>query len=104
MTTDPAAVRPCPLCRTPTPEGVLAEVRWYPPRLLHRIRQRHPQWHPHAGACPGCVQNFLLRMLHDQGNQAAFETLQEIWPLDAEAAFGAIPTPLRLQADPRFSG
>jgi len=27
-----------------------------------------------------------------------------VWPLDAEAAFGVLPTRLRLHADPRFSG
>lgn len=27
-----------------------------------------------------------------------------MWPLDAEAAFGAIPTPLRMRSDPRFTG
>ena len=30
--------------------------------------------------------------------------MQSVWPLDAQAAFGAIPTPLRLRADPRFKG
>lgn len=32
------------------------------------------------------------------------EAIQAAWPLDAEAAFGVLPTRLRLHADPRFSG
>jgi serine protease AprX len=32
------------------------------------------------------------------------EAIQTEWPLDAEAAFGVLPTRLRLHADPRFSG
>lgn len=32
------------------------------------------------------------------------QRIQQVWLLDAEAAFGAIPTRLRLHADPRFSG
>jgi serine protease AprX len=30
--------------------------------------------------------------------------IQDVWPIDAEAAFGALPTPLRMRADPRFTG
>jgi subtilisin family serine protease len=30
--------------------------------------------------------------------------VQALWPLDGEAAFGALPTPLRMHADPRFTG
>jgi serine protease AprX len=39
-----------------------------------------------------------------QGDAALHKTVQDHWPLDAQAAFGALPTPLRLHADPRYTG
>ena len=68
------------------------EARWY----------RHSERMP--GACPACVQENLLCILLDQGEAALHEAVQTAWPLDAEAAFGILPTRLRLHADPRFLG
>jgi serine protease AprX len=31
-------------------------------------------------------------------------SIRQVWPIDVDAAFGALPTPLRLHADPRFTG
>jgi serine protease AprX len=42
--------------------------------------------------------------LLSKGDAALHEGIQTAWPLDAEAAFGVLPTRLRLHADPRFSG
>jgi serine protease AprX len=50
------------------------------------------------------VQLNLLRTLLDHGEAALHEQVQKAWPLDAKAAFGALPTPLRLHADARFAG
>jgi serine protease AprX len=50
------------------------------------------------------VQEALLGVLLHHGHNAFHAGVQSAWPLDPEAAFGAIPTPLRLHADPRFTG
>lgn len=68
------------------------------------MAEQHPDWRSSDGACPGCLQEALLRTLLAQGHEALHQRIQQVWPLDAEAAFGAIPTPLRLHADPRFTG
>jgi len=82
----------CPSCGRPVPRAELNEAFWY------------PFWESKQGACPACVQKNLLRALLEHGEGALDEGVQSSWPLDAEAAFGAIPTPLRLRADPRFAG
>lgn len=82
----------CPLCRRAVAADVLAQAHWY------------PHWTRPDGACPACVQHHLLVTLLAQGDSALHEAVQAAWPLDAEAAFGALPTPLRLHADPRFHG
>lgn len=94
----------CPFCQHPTPPEQLAQVNWLGAELLTGLADRHPGWRAADGACPGCVQEALLQMLLAQGHDALHQRIQQVWPLDAEAAFGAIPTPLRLHADPRFTG
>lgn len=94
----------CPFCHHPTPAEQLAEVDWLGQETLTALAQQHPGWQADDGACPGCVEEALLQTLLAQGHAALHERIQQVWPLDAEAAFGAIPTPLRLHADPRFTG
>lgn len=94
----------CPLCNRASTPIALAEVNWLGPDVLARLVRQHPRWQLANGACPACVQQVLLQTLLDQGDAALHDAVQAVWPLDAEAAFGAIPTPLRLHADPRFTG
>ncbi len=94
----------CPLCLRGTPGGDLAEASWAAPEVASRIAERHPDWRRHDGACPACVQQTLLELLLARGEEALREGVQRAWPLDAEAAFGALPTPLRLHAHPRHTG
>jgi serine protease AprX len=94
----------CPLCGTPSTPGELAEAAWLAPEVVGQIAARHPHWTRADGACPACVQQALLQTLLERGDEALHDGIQAAWPLDAEAAFGALPTPLRLHADPRYSG
>jgi serine protease AprX len=94
----------CPFCQHPTASEKLAEVNWLSAEMLTDLAEHHPGWRSADGACPGCVQEALLQTLLAQGEATLHERIQQAWPLDAEAAFGAIPTPLRLHADPRFTG
>ncbi len=94
----------CPLCRRPTAQSHLAEVGWLAPDTLARLAAQNPGWRRQDGACPACVQQALLETLLERGDEALHLGIQAVWPLDAEAAFGALPTPLRLHADPRSAG
>jgi serine protease AprX len=83
---------------------VLAEAGWVSEATAAVLARQHPGWHRADGACPACVQQALLETLLANGEAALHAGVQKAWPLDAEAAFGALPTPLRLHADPRFTG
>ena len=80
------------MCGNSVSKALLAEAKWY------------PYWDREDGACPACVQQNLLQILLAKGDAALHEAIQAAWPLDAEAAFGVLPTRIRLHADPRFSG
>ena len=94
----------CPLCNTASTPAILAEAGWLAPKALLRLARDNPSWQRADGACPACVQQALLQILAEDGEAALHAGLQAAWPLDAQAAFGALPTPLRLHADPRYDG
>lgn len=94
----------CGLCGASSTTSELAEAGWLSPESVDRLRRQHPGWRRQDGACPACVQHLLLETLLEKGEDALHESVQKAWPLDAEAAFGAIPTPLRLHAHPRYTG
>ncbi len=94
----------CALCSTAATPSALAEVGWADGATIQRLALDHPGWRREDGGCPACVQQALLITLVERGEGEFHEGLQRGWPLDAEAAFGAIPTPLRMHADPRLSG
>ncbi|RME84127.1 MAG: glycosyltransferase, partial [Caldilineae bacterium] len=92
------------MCGRITTKDELAEAGWLAPDVLVRLARRHPHWKREDGACPACVQQVLLQTLLDRGDAALHDGIQAAWPLDARAAFGVLPTPLRLHADPRYTG
>jgi len=79
-------------------------VAWPSEAVLGRLQRHNPHWRQADGACPACVQQALLEQLLQQGDAALHTLLPLVWPVDPQAAFPAIPTPLRLHADPRFTG
>lgn len=93
----------CPVCDAPAPLAQLQEANWLAPAVLAHIARQNPGWQRAQGACPACVQHALLHTLHAHGIAAAHAGIQANWPLDAEAAFGVLPTPLRMRADPHLS-
>ncbi|MBN1666052.1 MAG: S8 family serine peptidase [Anaerolineales bacterium] len=96
--------RNCPLCTRPELIESLAEAWWLDPEVVRYLSQQNPDWRLDDGACPACLQEALLHVLLSQGDAMLHQQIQHLWPLDARAAFGAIPTPLRMHADPRFTG
>ena len=94
----------CPLCNRIERRDVLAESGWVDADTDARIRSRNAHWKKQDGACPACVQHALLSLLLEKGERVLGRVVQDVWPIDAESAFGALPTPLRMRADPRFTG
>lgn len=94
----------CTICGAVAERHVMQEVNWLAPEVIERIARDNPTWRHEDGACPACLQQSLLQILLEGGGETLHQSIQNIWPLDAEAAFGALPTPLRMHADPRFTG
>ncbi len=96
--------RNCPLCNRPELIESLSQAWWLDPEVVQYLIKQNPTWRLSDGACPACLQEALLHVLLSQGDAMLHQQIQHLWPLDVRAAFGAIPTPLRMHADPRFTG
>ena len=96
-------MQPCPICKTPT-EPEQLDISSFAPDLFERVAASTPGWQPQDGVCPTCVRRALVQALMEKGDAALYERIQTRWPLNAEIAFGALPLPVRLHTDPRFSG
>lgn len=83
----------CPLCyRSEPPEDlqVLADKS----RLGEFIQRNHPRWSPSAGICRECLRTYERLMVE----------LRRYHPLGVDKKFWILPTPVRLEADLRFTG
>lgn len=97
-------MKACALCGRSVVESQLQEAGWSSAAVSARLAGAHLGWKRSDGACPSCLQLALLTILLERGEKALHLSIQAAWPMDPEAAFGALPTPLRCHADPRFTG
>ncbi len=89
----------CPLCSGNAPADYLPEAAWLKDEVLARLERENPDWKRADGACPGCVQQALLTVLLERGDAVLHGV-----PQPTDILLGALPTPLRMHADPRFTG
>ena len=99
-----AQIELCPICLNPAKSESLSEASWLPLGAVAMLESRHPGWQMSYGACPSCVQSTLLEQLIAQGEVTIEDRIKAALPLSAEAAFGVLPTPMRLHGDSRFRG
>ena len=59
---------------------MLAEARWASPEVLDLLAKQHPRWQRDDGACPACVQQAMLQLLLEKGDDALHESIQSVWP------------------------
>jgi len=94
----------CPLCGNLSTPDALDEALWLPIGAITMMESLHPGWQLGEGACPSCVQRALVEMLILQAEVRHQDRILAAWPLNAETAYGVLPTPLRLHVDPRYRG
>lgn len=94
----------CSLCGVEARRAELAEASWLVPELLENLARKNPDWKRETGACPACVEETLLSTLLERCAVSLPRGAPGEWLLDSEAAFGILPTPLKMHADPRVTG
>lgn len=69
--------------------------------VVQKIKEHNPEWSEHDGACSRCVDYYHTEIVMQQ------RMLPEVgpyFPVKTADDFIILPTPLRLDADPRFTG
>ena len=94
----------CPLCGKQVTTDLIRPTFWIDKVLWKELSRKHPEWNPLSGACALCFQDALLVTLLKKRKATLQESVQNIWPIDAKAAFGVLPTSLRMRSDPHYAG
>lgn len=94
---------PCPICKTPT-EVELLDISLFSAELHEMLARDKQGWQPPDGACPLCVRRVIVRAMMEKGDAAMYQRIQTNWPQNADIAFAALPLPIRLHTDLRFTG
>jgi serine protease AprX len=91
----------CPLCNDKV-DKLLYRFHLDSERMvLERIKDHYPEWAEHDGICSRCVDYYHTEIVMEQ------RMLPEIgpyFPVKSADDFIILPTPLRLNADPRYTG
>lgn len=96
-------LQPCFICGTPT-EIELLDISTFSDELFQLVALERSGWQVEDGACPLCVRRVLLRALMEKGDEALYRRIRTNWPRNMDIGFAALPLPIRLHTDPRFTG
>jgi serine protease AprX len=91
----------CPLCNDPVNKLLYRFHIDSERRVIERIKEQHPGWLEEDGVCSRCVDYYHTEIVMEQ------RILPEIGPhfsIKSADDFIILPTGLRLNADPRFTG
>ena len=98
--TQPATIL-CPLCNDPVEKLLYRYHLDNERQVIERIKEHNPEWSEQDGACSRCVDYYHTELVIQQ------RILPEIgphFPVRSADDFIILPTGLRLNADPRFTG
>jgi len=91
----------CPLCNDAVDKLLYRFHIEDERKVIERIRQHNPQWAEEDGACSRCIDYYHVEIIREQ------RILPEVgphFPIKSADDFIILPTPLRVDAHPRFTG
>ncbi len=92
----------CPLCQRPVAAS-LFEKHWQMSRqVVERLRRNFPGWRRTDGACPRCIHEQQAEA--DRQQRADVPLLLPDHPIYGKPDLFVLPTPVRLRANPHYTG
>lgn len=91
----------CPLCNDPVDKLLFRFHIDSETAVIDRLRQAHPGWTENDGVCSRCIDYYHTEIVREQ------RLLPEIgpyFPVRSVDDFIILPTPIRLDANPHFTG
>jgi serine protease AprX len=91
----------CPLC-SDTVDKLLYRFHIDDERnVIEKIRQQNPSWTENDGACSRCVDYYQTAIIREQ---RILPQIGPYFPVKSADDFIILPTPLRIDANPRYTG
>lgn len=93
----------CPLCQRVVPTALFEKHWQMDRRVVRALRERHPAWQRVHGACPACVHELVPQVGLTRATAEIPHSLAD-HPIYGQAEPQALPTGVRLRANPHFHG
>lgn len=91
----------CPLCNDPV-DKLLYRFHYESEKsVIDKIKELNPAWTETDGICSRCVDYYQVKISQESG---IIPEIGPHFPVKSSDDFVIIPTPLRLEADPKYSG
>ncbi len=94
--------RLCPLCRRWVAAALFAKHRAMEPEVIAAIAHSYPGWRRADGACPRCVHTF--KAVAAASHPVDMPLLLPGHPIYGRPDLFVLPTPVRLRANPHYTG
>lgn len=94
----------CPLCGRTIDPAILAIQPRLEEHIARLLRDNHPGWKPDDGACPDCVHEAVERVIEARSPTSLQAELLTPFPVYSRDEKRLLPTPVRVHANPNFTG
>lgn len=93
--------QPCPLCGDAVEQLIFNFHRAEENAIIKKIKEAHPAWVETDGVCSRCVDLYHSEILLEK---KLVPEIGPYFPIRSASDYAIIPTPLRLRANPEYSG
>ncbi len=104
MTAPAYPLAACAICGRPLDQSIAEMRHSLEARVAYVLRRLHPGWAADDGPCPECVQRAVSVLRRKRSATSLHGDLQLSYPVYARHEAALIPTPLRVHANPAFTG
>ena len=94
----------CPLCQRHLDPALLAIQPKLEDHIARILRETNPGWKPEDGACLECVHEAVEKAIEARSPTSLQAELLTPFPVYSRDEKQLLPTPLRVHANPNFSG
>ena len=94
----------CPICHQPLDQALLAIQPKIEDHIVRILKEDHPRWQPQDGACPECVHESVEKAVQARSVTSLQAELLTPFPVYSRDEQKLLTTPVRVHANPHFSG
>lgn len=100
----PKSTALCPICSSPIDPALVAIQPEIENHIARILRENNPGWKREDGACPECVHGAVEKAIEARSPTSLHAELLTPFPVYSRHEKRLLPTPIRVQANPNFTG